>query len=60
MILESAVMKKSEAGSWQQQRIYVWFREVERMRGGGMMEPGFAWAVYILAGAVSRMCKCFL
>ena len=27
MLWESAVMKKGEVGSWQQQRICGWFRE---------------------------------
>jgi len=35
MMLETAVMKKCEAGSWQQQRICGWFREVGLMEGVG-------------------------
>jgi hypothetical protein len=35
MMLEFAVMKKSEAVSWQQQQIICgWFREVGLMKGG--------------------------
>jgi len=30
-MLESAGMKKGEAGSWQRQRICGWFKEVGRM-----------------------------
>jgi hypothetical protein len=35
MMLEFAVMKKGESGSWQQQRIYGWFRELGWMEGVG-------------------------
>jgi hypothetical protein len=37
MMLESAVMKKAESGSWQQKKICGWFRVV-----GGDVEQGFA------------------
>jgi len=57
MMLQSAVMRKHEAGFWQQQRNWA----VQRIwvNGGywGQVEPGFAWAVCILAGAASRMYK---
>jgi len=35
MMWEYAVMKKGEAGSWQQQRIFGWFREFGWMVGFG-------------------------
>jgi len=43
MLWQSAVMTKGGAGSWQQQRICGWFREVV-VNGGcwGAVEPGFA------------------
>jgi hypothetical protein len=51
MLWKSALMKKGEARSWLQQRICGWFREVA-VNGGssGAVEPGFAYAVHILAG----------
>ena len=46
MLWDSVVMKKGGAGSWQQQRISGWFREVV-VKGGcwGEVELDFAWAV---------------
>jgi hypothetical protein len=54
----SALIKKDKAPSWLQQRICGWFREVA-VNGGcsGAVEPGFAYAVDILAGEVSKICK---
>ena len=52
-MMESAVMKKGEAGFWQQQRVWCWLN----VGCCGELEPGFAWAVCILAGAVSRTYK---
>jgi len=38
-----AVMKNGGVGSWQQQRIFGWFRVIVWMEGvGGEVERGFA------------------
>jgi hypothetical protein len=58
MLWKSALMKKGEARSWLQQKICGWFRE-GAVNGGcsGAVGPGFAYAVCILAGEVSKICK---